>query len=43
MRPDQFSYVTDTAVRALVIGALESGDNGWVGDLALSMNSSDAM
>jgi len=42
MRPDQFEYVTDSAVRALLIGALESGDNGWVGDLALPIDSNDS-
>lgn len=42
MRPDLFEYVTDTAVRALLIGALESGDNGWVNNLAMPIDSNDA-
>jgi len=41
MRPDQFNYLTDSSVRALMIGALESGDNGWVNDLAMKMDSGD--
>ncbi len=42
MRPDTFTYLTDSAVRAMMIGALESGDNGWVNDLALPIDSNDA-
>lgn len=42
MRPSQYDYITDSSVISLMLAAIDEGNLGWVDDLAMRIESSDA-
>jgi len=41
-RPNQFEYITDSSVTAMVLAGLDTGNAGWVDQVAMRITSDDA-
>jgi len=41
-RPNQFEYVTDSSVTAMVLAGMDTGNVGWVDQIAMRIGSDDA-
>ncbi|MBX9456134.1 MAG: Mu-like prophage major head subunit gpT family protein [Rhizobium sp.] len=43
MLPQQYGKITTNGVRGMILAALDTGSNAWVGDIAMTVNSDQAL